>query len=683
VRTLVGYINGTKLDKNEVRVAWMRPLFELKGNLWEPVEDAEEEFPARGYVFWYDAQNLERGTPVLFRARENAVRREGGDDFVVDDARPLHEVIDLHQYGDCEGVRKALRAGIPGIPTGKLLVACEGGLVVGPVQLTPNIAGDTTLDHSSLAQIGCFKFTSNELLTFASESGPRAVVVKLGHPQALVDWDDDAPVVRRAIRHACESDISVQFSKLAIDEFADRLVRNGASGDNSLEQYRFRRLRSVAMSAEVFRAAHEEVVQFLLAHPLVVAELRTVREAEERRVRVETEGALRNAREEIALLERKKTELLDSNQEAAARLSESESKTARECANAEKKVQERLNAVLGSVPGLLADVSLLKPFLGRQVEASSAASVSCPAWKRGASLLATPTDLKRRLIGAFKSYGIAPATYQPIHAAFVGGLLPVLGGCRAVEALQAYAHAIAGGRCAVVQVTSTVADVQDVFGRVVDGRFVPEASGLIDIVRAAKSSSGFFVVVLEGINRGPTESYMLPMIRAAVQRSGEIPLFHPAAVPSTDAYHCEARIKWPENLLLAATVLEGPTTLPIAPALWADSAYVDVLAGPRDGVPGEPWDVSPELFLPGREKVDVEWVREVLSGAEEPAFRFQAGLQTVASDGFEMAVARSVIVPMAASIPDEAERDWVAKQAEVELKVSIDDLIAAARRRLT
>lgn len=680
---LVGVVTRTGHDKYEERIASVWPLFEAKGSSWEPVRDHEQEFPPRGNLFWPRAQNFDRGALVQFRSKENNVRKEGGDDFMVVDPRPVHEVIDLRRYGDCEGVRRALAAGIPGVPAGRHLVWCEGNRVVGPVQLILNSTGETTLDRNNRAQIGCFEFTSGEILTFTSEDGPRAVVIKMGQPQSFVDWDEDALVLRRAVKHAVESSSSAQFPRQAIDEFAERLVRDGASSENRLEQYRFERLRGIAKSAAMLRDAREEVVQFLLKHPVVVAELTAAREAEAERVRVETEAALRGAREEAARLEKRSAELLAANKDASQRLSEVEAKVAKECADAERKVQERLSVMLRDAPGLLAEVSLLKPFFGKQDEVASPAPVLYPAWKRDSKPITNPTELRRRFIGAFKSFGIEPATYQPIHATFVGGLLPVLGGSRAVEALQAYAHVVAGGRCAVVQVTSAVADVQDVFGRVVQGRFVPEASGLIDIVRAANSSTGLFVVVLEGINRGPTESYLLPLIRSAVRRSGEISLFHPMAVSSNDPYRGEARFRWPENLLVAATVLEGPTTLPVAPDLWADGAYVEVQVGPRGGVPGEAGDISPELFQPDLGKVDVEWMKEFLPSAQGTAFRFESGLRTVVNDGLRMAVARAVVVPVAASLADEAERLQVCKEAERELGASIEEVVAAARRRLT
>ena len=126
-------------------------------------------------------------------------------------------------------------------------------------------------------------------------------------------------------------------------------------------------------------------------------------------------------------------------------------------------------------------------------------------------------SLRARLqIASFKGRGLPPAAYQPLHAAFASGLLPVVAGSRAIDALYAYAQVATAGRSVTVQATTSVADVQDLFGRVAERRFIPHPAGLIDIVRAARKSEGLFLVILDGINRGATESFLLPLMRAAV-----------------------------------------------------------------------------------------------------------------------------------------------------------------------
>jgi hypothetical protein len=98
--------------------------------------------------------------------------------------------------------------------------------------------------------------------------------------------------------------------------------------------------------------------------------------------------------------------------------------------------------------------------------------------------------------------------------------------------------------------------------------FVPHPAGLIDVVRAARENEGPFLVVLDGAYRGPTDSYLRPLIRPVRNHAASIPLFHPQAIDASDPYRSEARVQWAPNLLLAATAIEGPTTVPVAPDIW-------------------------------------------------------------------------------------------------------------------
>ena len=102
-----------------------------------------------------------------------------------------------------------------------------------------------------------------------------------------------------------------------------------------------------------------------------------------------------------------------------------------------------------------------------------------PRWKVGPIVLSTVKELRARIIPVLKTLGIQVATYQRLHAAFAARLVPVLAGPRALEALRAYAQVATGGRIAIVQVTSSLAEAGDVFGRLQPARdrFVPMQPG--------------------------------------------------------------------------------------------------------------------------------------------------------------------------------------------------------------
>jgi hypothetical protein len=289
-----------------------------------------------------------------------------------------------------------------------------------------------------------------------------------------------------------------------------------------------------------------------------------------------------------------------------------------------------------------------------------------------------------------------------VHAGFAAKLLPVLAGPRALDALKAYAQVATGGRLTVVQVTTSLAEVGDIFGRVdsTRSRYVPHPAGLLDVVLAARESQGLMLVVLDGVNRGATESYLLPLIRSALRRSSPIALFHPSAVTAGDPYSACPRIDWPENLLLAATLVEGPTTLPIAPDIWADSVLIATDGGEGGQVGAtaqattELSEIDPKSALLAVGKMSETAQGDALDGVvksqsmREVALRFERALAAFQSDAvaLQIEVARAVLVPFLASITDDEDRaeatSDIVKNLGAKASVGLQEAIDAARRRI-
>jgi len=157
-----------------------------------------------------------------------------------------------------------------------------------------------------------------------------------------------------------------------------------------------------------------------------------------------------------------------------------------------------------------------------------------------------------------------------LHAAVSANVLPVLVGALGVAALEAYADVVFGGRLVKVHVTPTLIEPADLFGRPDPEHqvYVPHHSHLLDAVLATRDV-GSAMVLLEGINRGPTESYLVPLLT----HRGPIQLFHEAALASDTV---PAAVEWPRGLRLAATCVAGPTSLPVSPDLWAHAVAIEV-----------------------------------------------------------------------------------------------------------
>jgi hypothetical protein len=367
----------------------------------------------------------------------------------------------------------------------------------------------------------------------------------------------------------------------------------------------------------------------------------------------------------------------------------------------EAEVHSRVAEVMKSVPTLLSEVAVLKPFLGGgRGEPERRAATVYPSWKRTKTQLSTVKDLRPRALQAFKAAGVPVQTWQRLHSTFAARLMPVLCGARSMDALGAYAHVATSGRIITVQVTTALSEVGDVFGRVDSARrnFIPHPAGLIDVALAAQKSDGLMLVVLDGANRGATESYLLPLLRAALWRSGSVALFHPSAVAASDPYSSQARIEWPKNLLLAATLVEGPTSLPVSPDIWGESVLIqtdldEAQTGSVQALP-EVSEVDPESELLSPSKFEdggaSESFEDLLksSSYREVANRFEGALRLVHTDAaiLQREVANGIVLPFLASIADDEARASAVAEVQKILGAKnaqgFGEAVDAARRRL-
>lgn len=159
VRTLTGVVTGTRRDKYEDQIAWIRPLAEATNDSWESIASPESEFPTRGYVFWPHATGAKEDMLIRFHAKENKVKSDGPDEYMAAVPQPVFDVIDMRTGGDCEQARLALRHGIalPNLYSPKFLIRCAGDIVVGPITLVSDVPGKATLEKSNLALVPCYQ----------------------------------------------------------------------------------------------------------------------------------------------------------------------------------------------------------------------------------------------------------------------------------------------------------------------------------------------------------------------------------------------------------------------------------------------------------------------------------------------------------------------------------------------
>src|SRR5690606_29451290 len=136
----------------------------------------------------------------------------------------------------------------------------------------------------------------------------------------------------------------------------------------------------------------------------------------------------------------------------------------------------------------------------------------------------------------------------------------------------------------------------------------------LDVILEASRSDDLYVVVLEGLNRAPVDSYLLPLLESRsdtwLSRSPRtIPLAAERAVDPSDPYWHVLRVAWPPNVLLAALPVFGGSALPLPESIWRYAVLVDCSGSSEPSSPGgiadphssqEPSWVSHSLWLKWR-----------------------------------------------------------------------------------
>lgn len=708
MKALIGVITGTNRDKHEYQIAWIRPLASETNGIWEAIMSPELEFPTRGSIFWPHASGARDNELVKFHAKEIEIRNGGPDEYMAVDSQPAFEVVDLRRVGDCEQARLALTSGIEllYLASPKYLIRCAGNLVVGPITLVADGTGKVKLERNYRARIACYQLAEDDFLGIPVDGETRTILASSLPPTSYsyVDWDDDRLVMRRAIEVASKlKGNGASLPRHLIEDATEQLTQFGADATARLELYRLKRAKKLSADTQQVVSLASEIFTGLRDHPSVVQEVQKFVQSQQDEIRSKIESEHAAEQEDLTKLRLQRKETEEALRSASRQLEETESRLKEQASRIEAALASRIDQVLGDVPALLADVALLKPFLEGKpsqnralfpsetsLSAVGAETASNLEWPSATLKIAEIKELRTRIIRALRSLGVQTTAYQPIHAAFASGLVPIVSGARALEALEAYAHVMCAGRILVVEVTSAIADVQDLFGKLEGRAFTPHPAGLIDVMRAAQKNEGPFLVVLDGANRGATESFLLPLIRLVRNRAASIPLFHPQAIDPSDPYQSEARVQWPPNLLLAATAIEGPTTLPVAPDVWNESilAVADAdgeFTGPAELVDPSEVDGSSGLLdsVPARDQLD--WISEELPQLHGLAKRMAGGLAALTTDltTLHKVVARSIVVPHVAAIPDENERVAEITRLEKTFGKDLGDWVNLARRSIS
>jgi hypothetical protein len=587
VRAL-GIVDWTGLDKTGQTIAGVLPLFDITTSEWRSIH-ADKEFPALGRAFWFRATATE--TELLyFRAEDNVGGKEY--EFKVTEPHVAIEVRDLRELGTPEIVRRALSAGLkwPALVAGRALLWCADDLVVGPVKLVPSNNNLITFEHPQRHEIPCYSKNDIDLREVPDPRYKRFVLAETSPlvANSYVDWDTDKLVVRRAITWAAErakeKEKEIALTKRQIEEAASYLTNSGANPKLKLEYYRLQRTLEMIAGVQRANEVTNSAIEALQKHPVISKELEELRERVTTTVTEDIRKALKKEHEALAQTQLDREQLASEVETAQSQLENIRIRIDDAVRDIEVEVDRRIAEVLEKPATLLAESAILRTVLnepkGRITQSNDPQSDikkrPSIAWPRSQNVITEFKDFKKLLLRSSKATQVPLKVFWRIHAAISSRLLPVLAGPQSIKALEGYARVACGARVFRIHASPSFFEVSDLFGKFdsVRGQFLPHPAGLIDVLETARQSSGQALVIIEGANRAPTESYLLPLLQA-VQSNSTLQLFHPTVAAPSDPYYDMCEINWPTNLLLAMTVVEGATTLPISPDIWINAVLVE------------------------------------------------------------------------------------------------------------
>lgn len=671
---LLGFVDWENVDRGGRRIAGVTPLFEIVAPTWRAV--SAEEFPTQGKVFWFQA-SAEKDALIYFRVEENT--GEFKDQFKVAEPQFAIEVLDLRTIGSPEEVRQSFSAGLrrTGFVPRRALLWCEDDLFIGPVNIHASGTDTYTFEHPQRHKINCYS-RKLDVREISYGRTLRYVVadISLGPPDSFVDWDEDKVVIRRAISWAIdrakERGDELGLTRNLVQQAAAQLTMAGSSAELKLERYRLQRAAEIIADRSLSEDIAQSAVEALQSHPVIVDQLNQLREQIKKAVTNEVNESLAAGRAALEEAKQQKEQIQSEIEAANSELEDLQTQIDSKVLAVDDEVNRRIGEILEKPAALLAEVAILQAVL-QSTNHSTTDSGDSPltknphpiAWTKSSKIISDQTELRKSLVASYKASGVPVKVGGRVHSALRAGLMPILAGPRSLKALEAYARIVCGGRMFRVNVAPSYLDPGDLFGKfdTDHSRFLPHPAGLVDVLENARQTHGYALVVIEGANRAPTESYLLPILQCAFGNFN-LQLLHPSLISPEAAYRDLAEIRWPSNVLLSASIVEGATTLPLCRDLWNAAVLVDTDGEtPKPSAVPDVVELDPESGLM-RVEPPIEGEAdyfEMLPGYEalrESSERYLSALSNFEGDQEKLvrALAESILLPFAASITDDEER---------------------------
>lgn len=604
--TYLGRVRDVFESRDGYRFARVEPLYQSgEGRTWRPFrEPVDQAFPSRGLVFWHDAPaTVEKGSHWQFGVVENPSYdgNEKLEKYQIDQPEPVIEIIDLHSLEE-QRVRRllteeGLQLDLEPIAADVLIWVDEDHWV-GPVRLMETRGGWTVEATEDLARIQRRRLPPAEA-SLVDLCGKRIVLNprrEFGELVGFCNWMTDYQFASGLLRRLRKLDRNafdgLDVTYAVFDEYLRAMEEAGLIGtDLEVELGRRERLQDLKKMMEENSSLLNEAVSALHEIKQFGKELEGRKEEEYKRIREEleqrVESELAGRRAELGRFEQEveqvRLELERLEGELASKHEELDALSHR----FDDALAQRLSRLLEAPEETFADLAIFRKIFAPSAVPGSARENPPERVK----VLPTTTTTTRitdtgELIGVLgkklAARGASPFMAPDLHSAFLTGAVPIVTGPNAYDALDAYASTVAGARLCWIPISGTTFEPQELLGRFdpVAKRIIPHPGGLLDILAEARESDQLYLVVLEGLNRAPVESYLLPLLESFSdaslgRRARTIPLAPRDALDPADPYHGHHRVMWEPNVLLAATPVFGTATLPLPEAIWDHAILID------------------------------------------------------------------------------------------------------------
>lgn len=572
-------------ERDNYSLAWVKPLAVSSATKerWEIDltcgDTVQELLPNRGLVSWFNPHEKKVGALWLFELDEQPSYDRGRADHDKYGVRKstvkrIYPVLDLDKLGgDHHGRRLISRLGVHishGSPL-EYIIRTEKTLWSSPIELTeqkdvpgrfsmPLRDDGTTIWQEMVPKQELFGLSGIETLSssFAWSLLPPNQTVS--GKRRLRDWSPDEQVLQHLLRtlRRCNRAYTdrMNLTKAAVGELAS-VLSNGAAGinDKDLETARLKRVQeyieSLNTAEEVSKVAMAAIVESPIADE-IEKEKQSILDDAIKDAKGRAEAAIVEERAELEKVRQDGKRMLKEYRRLETAYKLLQQKRVDQLANLDQQVSDRLNEVLDNAEEIVSSAAIIRSISGnvpRQKTVLQGASGSVTPDRAPAREISDILSAVNSLKGALINRDLPMAMAEPLTTAFLSGLTPVLGGEGANAAVEAFAEVFAAGQLTWIPVSPGWIDTSDFLGKP-HGEERNHPSGLLEVLKHAESSTMLHVVILDGINLAPCETFLQPLLSAKAFRRRAS-----AGLPVIDATDVSLnRVHWPENVLLAGTV---------------------------------------------------------------------------------------------------------------------------------